>query len=548
MSRDTALALLLLLAPLLTGCGSLQNWWHNGLKVGPNYGRPLVQVADDWIDSPDPSVVVQSEELADWWRVFNDPTLDQLVLAAYQRNLTLRVAGLRVIEARTQRRIAAANLFPQSQAGFGTYSHNRLSQSVATAFPFGPRDFSDWQTGFDLSWELDVWGRLRRSIEAADANLDAEIENYDAVMVTLIGDVVTTYIDLRSFDQRITLAERNAEIQAGSLEITKARFANGRVSELDVQQATANLADTRALIPTLKQGRRLALNGLAILLGTTPYELQPILSQPGTIPYVPPEVVVGIPADLLRRRPDVRNAERLVAVQSAQIGIAEADLYPQFAINGEIKVNSEDFDELFTSPSFAGTVAPGFRWKILNYGRLVNNIRIQDLRFQQAVIGYENTVLAAHREVEDAMAQFLQSQEQAEQLNISSNATERSVELVRIQYKEGATDFGRVFVLEASLVAAQDQLIASRASVAIGLARVYKALGGGWQVRQVEPYCGEFDLHTIPSWGAMPEDGSPVMEPPVPTIGEEPNLEELGEGYRRLPPAAEVDFSMFEVQ
>jgi len=496
MSRIQIIIVTLLL-PSLAGCTSLQHWYYNGFKVGPDYKRPIVPVAADWIDSDNPSIVFHQQAQTDWWRVFNDPILEQLIQAAYQQNLPLRVAGLRVLEARTQRSITAANLFPQSQAGFGQYSRTQLSQTIATGAPGLPRVFDDWQTGFDMSWEIDVWGRLRRSIEASDATIDSEIENYDDILVTLIGDVAATYFELRSFDERIGLAEKNAEFQKDSLELAQKRFDAGQVSNLDVQQATSNLADTRALIPSLKLGRRLALNRLAILLGTTPYALEPVLSKRGTLPNTPAEVVVGIPCELLRRRPDIRDAERQIARQSAQIGIAEAELYPQFGLNGEIKLNSENFSDLFSSASSAGFVAPGFRWKILNYGRLVNNVQVQELRFQQAIVEYEDVVLAAHREVEDAMVQFLRSKERAVELQKSAEAASKSVELVRSQYEEGLTDFGRVFVLEASLVVAQDNLIATQGDVAIALARVYKALGGGWQLRNTVPYRGCYSIEAI---------------------------------------------------
>ena len=313
----------------------------------------------------------------------------------------------------------------------------------------------------------------------------------------MIGDVASSYIELRSLDERIRLAEANVATQEGSLDIAEIRFKEEDVSELDVQQATINLTSTRSAIPALKLSRRQTLNRLAILLGMTPYDLEPILREPGSIPIAPDEVVVGIPAELLRRRPDIRSAERLIAQQSAQIGIAEAELYPQFALNGEIKLQSQNFSDLFNTGSVAGAITPGFRWNILNYGRLQNNIRVQELRFQQQIIEYENTVLQAHREVEDAIVQFLRSKEQAEELQKAVDATQRSVELVRIQYKEGDTDFNEVFVLESNLVSVQDQLVVAQANIAIGLTIAYKALGGGWQIRTTTPYLGVHQLAVV---------------------------------------------------
>ncbi len=518
MRRFFVHAIVSMLVISMSGCSGMKYWWNNNRMVGPNYGRPIVPVANDWIESTDESFIVQQGGVDDWWRVFNDPVLEHLVAAAYQQNLSLRAAGLRVLEARTQRQIAATNLFPQSQALFGSYARNQLSRTTATASPLAPRAFDDWQLGFDLSWEIDLWGRIRRSIEAADAGIDAEIENYDSVLCTLVGDVAATYIQLRSFDERIRLAKANIENQTGSMKITEIKFREGEISELDVQQAKANVADTRTLIPSLELQRRQSVNLLALLLGMTPYDLEPLLATAGNIPDAPQEAIVGIPAELLRRRPDVRLAERQIAAQSAQIGIAEAELLPQLALGGEIKLNSATFGGLFDGSSVAGAFAPGFRWNILNYGRLVKNIRVQELRFQQAIVAYENAVLSAHREVEDAMVQFLKAKEQTVELRKSVAATKRSVELVQIEYKEGEVDFGRVFVLESNLVSAQDRLVAAEAEIAVALTKVYKSLGGGWQIRNELPYEGAYPVHCV-EYAAQSvlavEDELTVLDEPV---------------------------------
>ncbi|MEM8678869.1 MAG: TolC family protein [Planctomycetota bacterium] len=506
--------LLLIVTTLLlvtSGCGSLKRWKSNGFKLGPDYRRPCAPVAPNWIAHDDPAVVSDAQPETDWWRAFNDPVLEHLIQTAYQQNLDLRTIGLRVLEARAQLEINALNLLPQSQTFSTRYARNQISLETANILPFFiDRFFSDWAGGFDMSWELDVWGRIRRSIESADASLDAEIENYDNVLVTLIGDVAATYLELRAFDERIDLAEQNVEIQSGSYRIAAAREAAGRVSELDVEQAKSNLGETKALVPTLRQGRRLSLNRLAILLGMTPYQLEPLLRERGEIPEVSDQVLVGIPAELLRRRPDVRAAERQVAAQSARIGIAEADLFPQFAIVGQIGLNSEQFSDLFVPFSGTGLISPGFTWKILNYGRLLRNIEVADLQFQQAVVNYQNVVLAAHREVEDALVDFVESRNRVRELRVSANAAEKSVELVNTQYAEGKVDFGRVFVLEAQLVRSQDFLVASEGDVATALVRVYKALGGGWQLRLDTPYTGCGPVEMAPMTEPPLDDGTPI--------------------------------------
>jgi len=479
--------LMFVLLAFSSGCTGLRQWWHQGLKVGPEYRRPCVPVAANWIDAEDPRTSSPGEPTWDWWRVFNDPVLEDLVLTASQQNLSLQIAGLRVFEARSQRQIAAANLFPQSQAAFGSYTRQQVSRNALFPPATLPRAYDNWEAGFDLSWELDLWGRVRRAIEAEDAEVDASIEEYDAALVTLIGDVAATYIELRAFDERIELAKQNVEIQQKSLDVAEARFRSDRASQLDVDQARSNLASTEALIPLLKQGRRLAQNRLAILLGMAPGDVAPLLNESQPIPSAPQEAAVGIPAELLRRRPDIRRAEREIAAQCARIGIATADLYPQFGLNGEIRIQSEDFGDLFSGASTAGFITPGFRWKILNYGRITNNIRVQEARFQQQIVNYENTVLVAQREVEDAIVQFLRSQERTVKLQESVDAAQRSVDTASIQFGKGKIDYDRVFILEVNLVRLQDECVRSQADIATGLVRVYKSLGGGWQIRLNAP-------------------------------------------------------------
>ena len=493
----------LLLSMLLTGavgCAGLQEWKENGYKVGPNYRRPCAKTSTGWIDSQSPNVVVAEQDNSQWWGVFNDPTLEQLVQTAYQQNLTLRAAGLRVLQARTQRDISTLNLLPQSQAMTGSYSRNQISRNGPNIFPGTNFSFDNWRTGFDMSWELDVWGRIRRSVEAADAALDAQVESYDAVLVTLIGDVAATYVELRALDERLNLAEKNAQLQKSSLDLAGKRNEEGKVSSLDVSQAKANYTDTLALIPSLRQARRLAVNRLAILLGMTPQDLEPMMRERGGMPLAPEQAVVGIPNELLRRRPDIRAVERQVAIQSARIGIAQAELYPHFGISGEMGVNSEKFRDLFSSGSEFGAIVPGFRWNILNYGRLIRGVEVEKLKFEESVVNYQNAVLAAHQEVEDAIVSFIESKQRLEQLRQSAAAVAEAVETVRLQYKEGKADFGRVFVLESALVQRQDELVSVEAEVSISLVKVYKGLGGGWELRLGNAYTGSYPLQI----GTMP--------------------------------------------
>src|SRR5262245_35378865 len=388
------------LIPLSTGCTGFREWVHNGFKVGPNYQKPPAPVANEWIDSKTKGVNNATIDLTNWWSVFNDPALNALIEQAYQQNLDLRTAGTRILAARATRDIAKGNLFPQLQEAFAEISHHGLSENVANPAP--NRFFDNNAAGFNLAWELDFWGRFRRSIEAADAELDATIENYDDALVLLISDVASNYVQIRVFQQRIKYAQENIVIQTELAKQAEDRLKGGTGRKIDQAQMRSNLTDTLALKEQLEIGLRLANNRLCVLLGMPVVDLLPELGD-GPIPVTPPEIAVGMPADLLRRRPDVRRSERQVASASARIGIATADLYPRFSLLGTIGYEAANFSDLFAAKSFIGSVGPSMRWDILNYGRLVNNIRVQDALFQNRVLDYQSTVLHAGREVEDGI-------------------------------------------------------------------------------------------------------------------------------------------------
>lgn len=467
---------------LLSGCQSLKYWWGNQKMVGPNYSRPDAPVGQSWriVDSPkiDASQTVDSQ----WWRVFNDPDLNDLIDTLKCQNLTLKAAAWRIREARLSRNIAAANLFPQSQTTSLGYSHSQSSRNSAGFFPGIPLTVDDWSTSFDISWEVDLWGRIRRSVAAADAGVDANILDYNFAVVSLTGEVASIYIQIRALDERIELARKNVELQEGSLDIARKRFKEGRTSKLDVVQAESNLALTRGLIPQFELARTQALNGLSVLLGLPPSEIHQLSDSPGKIPVVPPQAIVGIPSELLCRRPDIRSAERQMKAQFEQIGIAEADLYPTFAINGTLGWQATSVSDLFQSDSFTGAIAPGFRWNVLNYGRLKNAIGVQEARFEQIKADFQNQVLQAQAEVENGIIEFVKRSEQYQYDLKTAEASKESVDLAIASFTEGKTDFGRVFVVQTNLVTTQDQLVDTRTSIALALVSTYRALGGGWEV------------------------------------------------------------------
>jgi len=468
---------------LACGCTSVSEYIHNGFKVGPNYCPPSAAVAKDWIDAADARVRKQSDDLSRWWAVFNDPVLDSLICDAYHQNLSLRAAGFRVLQARAQMLIDVGNIFPQTQTMTGDYTRNVLSREDAN--PLAPglkRWYSQFGYGFNLSWELDFWGRFRRAVEGDQASLDASVEGYDDVLVTLLGDVAVNYTQYRTTAQRIKYAQENVALQRKTLEIAEGELAAGVVGEVDVDQARSTLEQTEAGIPELQIAQRQYANALCTLLGIPPEDLEARLGS-RAIPTAPPEVAIGIPADLLLRRPDIRQAERQAAAQSAQIGIAQAEFYPHVSIDGTIGVSAQRFSDLFREGALAGNVGPTFTWNILNYGRIRNNVRLQDGKFQELVATYQNTVLNANQEVENGLVQFLRAQQRAKFQAASVADAGKAVTITVAQYAAGTTDLTRVTLLQQNLVTLEDTLAQAQGEIVLGLIQVYRALGGGWQIR-----------------------------------------------------------------
>lgn len=505
----------LLLAGLLVGCWfaggctSLGQWWKNGLKVGPNFATPDAAVTPAWTLAGDERLQPCPAELCAWWCVFNDPALDCLIDTAYRQNLDLKIAAARILEAGYVRNGARGNLLPQSQTDIGTHINGQISKNlVQGAFP---RVFDIWIEGLAASWEIDFWGKFRRELEAANADLDAAGENYRNVLIILLSDVASTYVRLRSCQERLAYAQRNVEIQKGTLESAQRRFHAGKAPEMDVQQARLNLKQTESTIPPLVKAMWDANCQLCVLLGIPAQQLFEQLDC-GPIPTAPPELMVGVPADLLRRRPDIRRAEREAAAQCAKIGVAEADFYPALSIAGFLGYSSNQLSTLFTSPSFTGFILPNYSWKILNYGRLRNNLRAEDARFQGKVLAYQQQVLRAGEEVETAMVAFLQSQAEARSLAESVDAGRRLGDMVLHQYQEGAVDFNRVYNAQETLVRQQDRLALAQQDVALNLIRVYRALGGGW-----ESFPCPADQSTVmPACPESADERGPAPEPDLP--------------------------------
>ena len=494
-ARFSTFGLMLLAMILIAGCTTL----------GPDFESPEAQVAEDWTEIDQDKLTNQPADHPEWWTVFNDPVLNQLIETAQSQNLTLRSAGLRVLQAQAQLGIATGSKYPQVQQLSGSANEIKISQNGADNIPLLEDNFGLYNLGFGLAWEVDFWGRFSRMIESSAAQLQAEVASYDAVMVALTAEVAQSYVILRTMETRIELAEQNVLVQERALQIADVKFRNGKVTELDVQQARTILNKTKSLIPVLQTSSREVRNTLGVLLGMLPQDLDQLLTDAAPVPTPPAQVAVGMPQDLIRRRPDIRQAEWVMAAQSAQIGVAITELYPHFTLGGSIGVatttiGDKGISDLFDSDSVNGMLFGGFTWNVFNYGRLQNNIRFQDGRFQELLIDYQKLVLTAQAEVDTAIVAYLRSHTQAMYLGESVRAAERSVELSMIQYREGSTDFNQVLTTLTQQSEQQDALTTTEGTIATNLVGMYKVLGGGWQTdseRAVEDYVTEEDKEEL---------------------------------------------------
>ena len=452
---------------ILTGCAT----------VGPDYVPPDTPVSPAWHTQLKGGLVTEEmdpETLATWWKTLNDPELSSLIDRAVLGNLDLKKALARVREARARRGIAKADLFPTLDAT-GSATWSRTSKDT------GSSKTSDlYAASFDAGWELDIFGGVRRSVEAAEADLWASHEDLRDVLVSLLAEVAVNYLDVRTFQVRLAVAEANLDAQSETYQLTQWRYEAGLSDELTVQQARYNLENTRSQIPTLRTGLEEAMNRIAVLLGEQPGKLHAELEKREPIPVTPLNVAVGVPADLLRRRPDVRQAERQLAAQTARIGVATADLYPKFTLSGSIGLEALSLSNLSSSGSWALSGGPRITWVIFKAGAIRQNIEVQSALQEQALIQYEATILSALEEVENALVVYAEEQQRRQSLSEATQAAQKAVELAQHKYQAGLTDFSNVLDAERSLLSFQDQLAQSDGTVTSNLVRLYKALGGGW--------------------------------------------------------------------
>ncbi len=495
--RYWAFGSLFLGVTLCSGCTHPSQYWRQKMKVGPDYLRPDAQTSEDWLDTKNPKVKASISPDLRWWEQFNDPVLNDLIETAYRENFLLKDSGFRVLAARANYNIKVGQFLPQSQNSLTGYDRLNYSTNLGFTSFLPEHSFSIWSTGFNLSWELDAWGKLRRNIESSQGTYQASVEEYDGILVSLVADMANYYVDYRVAQSQVESLRKFVVLMQGSLGIAEDRFKGGAATELDVGQATLNLAQTQAQIPPNEKRARQAANAMCVLLGISTEDLTARLGKK-PIPPAPAEAKTGIPADLLRRRPDVRKAERNLAAQCAQIGIAEADLYPSLVINGYLGLASSDINQLFSPGSMMGTIGPAADWKILNYGRLLNNIRMQDAKFQALGAAYQQTVLNAGKETENGLIEYIKMDESAKFQEKAVQAATKSVTLAKQQYFEGTVDFNRVYLLERQLVQEQIKLNDNLGSVSLGLIHTYRALGGGWEMRLEEPALGEMENRPSP--------------------------------------------------
>jgi NodT family efflux transporter outer membrane factor (OMF) lipoprotein len=502
--REARLPLAAVCAVLLSACA----------PVGPDYVRPEVPANPAWLDAELEAFATDPAQLEEWWRALDDPVLDELIATARRENNSLEIAGLRVLESQARLNIAVGNKYPQQQVLAGNIAAIGASETTPNT---GTTDtnFTEFNVGASIVWEIDFWGRFRRGIEAADAGMLASIASYDEALVLLTAQVADVYALIRATQEQLRLARESYAIQERSYEIAELLYQNGLSSELDALQARTQLLGTAAVIPDLETTLRQLKNALAALLGRTPGTVDEILKGEGSLPDIPESMTVGVPADLLRQRPDVRRAELQALAQNALVGVAEANLYPSFSLAGSIGVSSAEgssstssgesgVDQLFSSDSIGYSIGPSFVWPFLNYGRIRNNIRVEDARLQQALLAYRETVIQAYREVEDAIAGLVGARTQDLILAEGVRTARRSAELSLLRYQEGFADYQRVLQAQQALFGQQQRYANNRGNVMRSFVALYRGLGGGWQLPSPVQYIDEDtrqEMQERTNWG-----------------------------------------------
>ena len=475
--------------------------------LGPDYEEPSAAWLQDWQPSAYAATTDQAAQkqvdLRFWWQLFNDPVLNRLIDEARRENLQLRIAGLRVFESRAQLGIAGSSLYPQLQqvGGAVNYVNNQYHGGNS---PVGSQSFGAYNLGLNVGWELDFWGRFKRGIESADAAFFASIANQQDMQVLISAQVADAYFAYRTTETRIAIAHRNAEIQKRSYEITEKLFKSGEESELDLQQARTQYLATLSSIPDLEISLAQIRNSLAALLGRPPGDIEGLTDREYRLPVIAPDRIPEIPASLLNRRPDIRSAAWQVATQSAQIGIAEADYYPAISLLGSIGWSGSSLSGASDTGSLL--LGSGLQWNIFDHGRIENNIRVQDARLQQLIEAYQDSVLQAAAEVDNAAYSIKKTAEQQLVIDEAVKASERALEIANRRYREGYANFQRVLDAQRSMFAQAERQLLTQSSNIAAVISLYKSLGGGWSetpVEQLIPADTRKTMQDRSNWGEL---------------------------------------------
>jgi len=462
-----------------------------GCAVGPSYKPPAASIPAAWSGPGAPALptgatMPPAHDLATWWTVFNDPLLSALVDRALSANFDLKIAAARVRQARAARTIAAAGLWPGVDA---SASYRRLhEEQKATGSSLGSSGAQDtnryqdlYQIGLDAAWELDIFGGLRRSVEAANADIASAVEDHRDVLVSLVAEVGATYAGLRGYQQQIAIARKNLQAQEHTAGISGKRFEAGLTNGLDASNAEAQAAATRAQIPVLEAAAQQSIYSLSVLLAQEPAALVRELSAPAPLPAAPAALPAGLPSDLLRRRPDIRRAEAQLQAATARIGVATADLFPRFSLTGSIARTGNELHVLGTGDNHGWSWGPSISWPVFAAGRIRANIKVQTALQEQALASYEKTVLTALKDVESALVALSKEQEHHDALAQAVASGRRAVDIAMRLYTVGRSDFLNVLIAQRSLYAYEEALVLSSQNLATDLIALYKALGGGWE-------------------------------------------------------------------
>ncbi|HVV69463.1 MAG TPA: efflux transporter outer membrane subunit [Gammaproteobacteria bacterium] len=496
--------------------------------VGPDYKEPRKNIANHWLQTSHSSVKETPIQDASWWETFCDPTLTTLIYQGYQNNLTAQIAGVRVLQTRAQLAQSVGQLYPQQQALVGNYTYYKIGGGqLATLLP---PDFVAASLGFTSSWEIDFWGKYRRAIQSNDATFLASFAAYNNALVSLTSDIASSYIAIRTYQALIKVTEQNIQVQRTSLAIAESHYRNGQTSLQDVEQAKTELSETLATLPGYISNLQHQKDLLGVLLGTTPDQVDPLLVKSRGIPKAPSKVAVGIPREAMLQRPDVHQAQLEAIAQSASIGAIKANLYPAFSLAGTFSFSSTNIGnssvgDLFHRSNETINAGPSFTWPILNYGQITNAVRAQDAAFEQALLKYENVVLQAQQEVQDNITRYIEAQKAERSLAAANRSATESTKIVLVRYKQGETDYTTVLDVERQQLRVQTSLTNAKGEVSQSLVALYRALGGGWQIRDgndVVPIAIENDMGARTNWGNLL---TPQNHKPPQTQGE--NIKQL---------------------